>query len=64
MGEKIFAPPLLSWISTCIPSVTSVFLSLKDCDGAVYRPKNFKGGGLVQHQPSAKDHQVQGLGPE
>ena len=30
----------------------------------MYRLKKFKGGGLLQHQPSAKDHQVEGLGPE
>ena len=26
IGEKRFAPHLLSWISTCIPSFKSVFL--------------------------------------
>ena len=33
-------------------------------DGMVYKPKKFKGGGLLQYQPFAKDHQVEGLGPE
>ena len=26
MGKEVLAPPLLSWISTCIPLVTSIFL--------------------------------------
>ena len=58
------SPPLFSWISIYIPSVTYVFLSLTACDGVVYKHMKFKGGGLVQHQPSAKDHQTEGLGPE
>ena len=39
-------------------------LSLRDCGVIVYRPKKFKGGGLLQHQSSAKYHQAEGLGPE
>ena len=59
------SPPLFSpGFKLISPQSHPYFSYLTACDGVVYRHKKFKGGGLVHHQPSAKDHQAEGLGPE
>ena len=59
------SPPLLLFGISLLPPQSHPFSSsLTDFGGVVYSPRKFKGGGLEQHQPSAKDHQAEGLGPE
>ena len=64
------------WAKKCLPPLFSPGFplvspqshpftsSLTGCDGVVYRPKKFNRVGLVQHQPSAKYYQAEGLAPE
>ena len=60
-----FTPPLFSpGFQLVSPQSHPFTSSLTDCDGVVYRPKKLKGGELVKHQSSTKDHKVEGLGHE
>ena len=64
-GRGNFRPPLFSPVFQLVsPQLHPFTSSLTAFDGIVYSHKKFKGGEMVQHQPSAKDHQVEGLGPE
>ena len=64
-GRETFCLPLFSpGFQLVSPQSHPFSLSLAACDRVGYRPKKFKVGGLVQHQPSAKDHQAEGLGLE
>ena len=65
MGEESFAPPLFyPGFQLVYPQSNLFSLSFTACDRVIYRPKKFKGGGMVQHRPTAKNQQAEGLGPE
>ena len=64
-GRENLCPPLFSpGFQLVSPQSHPFSSSLTDCDRVVYNPKNFKEGGLVEHLPSSKDRQVEGLDPE
>ena len=62
-ARKVSAPLFSTVFQLISPQSHPFHSSDTACDGVVYRTNKFKGGELVQHQPSAKDHQEEGLCP-
>ena len=65
MGKENIAPPLFSPVFPLVSPQSHLFPHTSYGLRRIFKKTlEVQGGGLVQHQPSAKDHQAEGLCPE